>query len=172
MLRCPTMHWQCWQGLAKRRHCAMPYSWSPLPVTCAANEKLVFMPSLTVLLVQKIKSVPSEIVVLYVCETDIIIIHMKFTETYCYYIRLTAFFQETWVSQHQKGKPFWILMKREMMGGSGVRWTVCKSFAPSSWQIATPVLHQSVFTCWMPFLPPNQQHQSTCDSSSSFNYDL
>jgi len=31
--------------------------------------------------------------------------------------RLTAFFSRTtWVSWHQKGKPFWILLKQEMMG--------------------------------------------------------
>jgi len=40
-----------------------------------------------------------------------------------YYIRLTAFFpgqaffsRTTWVSRHQKGKPFWILLEQEMMG--------------------------------------------------------
>jgi len=27
-----------------------------------------------------------------------------------HYIRLTAFFQETWLSRYQKGKPFWILL--------------------------------------------------------------
>jgi len=27
-----------------------------------------------------------------------------------------AFFQETWVSRCQKGKPFWILPEQEMMG--------------------------------------------------------
>jgi len=26
------------------------------------------------------------------------------------------FSRTTWVSQHQKGKPFWILMKKEIMG--------------------------------------------------------
>jgi len=26
------------------------------------------------------------------------------------------FSRTNWVSQHQKGKPFWILMKQEMMG--------------------------------------------------------
>jgi len=30
-------------------------------------------------------------------------------------MRLTAFFQD-WVNRHQKGKPFWILLEREMMG--------------------------------------------------------
>ena len=37
---------------------------------------------------------------------------------------------------------------------------VCKS-APCSSQITTPVPHHSVFTGRMPFLPPNQQRQST-----------
>ena len=67
----------------------------------------------------------------------------------------------TWVSQHQKGKPFWILLQQEMMGGIGISWTICKSFAPRSRQITTPVPHHSVFTGRMPFLPPNQQRQST-----------
>jgi len=40
--------------------------------------------------------------------------------------------------------------------------TICKSFEPRSRQITTTVPHHSViFTGRMPFLPPNQQHQST-----------
>jgi len=35
---------------------------------------------------------------------------------YYYYIFLTAFSRTAWVSQHQKGKPFWILLEQEMMG--------------------------------------------------------
>jgi len=35
---------------------------------------------------------------------------------YYYHIRLTAFFRTTWVSRHQKGTPFWILLEPEMMG--------------------------------------------------------
>ena len=46
-------------------------------------------------------------------------------------------------------------------GGSGISWTICKSFAPQSKQITAPVPHHSVFTGRMPFLLPNQQHQST-----------
>jgi len=64
----------------------------------------------------------------------------------------------TWVSRHQKGKLFWILLEQEMMlvracphalasiYGSGTSWTICKSFAPRSRQIITPVPHHSVFT--------------------------
>ena len=46
-------------------------------------------------------------------------------------------------------------------GGSGISWTICKSFAPRCRQITTPVPHHSDFTGRMPFLPPNQQCQST-----------
>ena len=35
------------------------------------------------------------------------------------------FSRTTWVSQHQKGKPFLILLKQEMRGGSGISWTIC-----------------------------------------------
>jgi len=37
-------------------------------------------------------------------------------------------------------------MKQEMMGGSGIGWTIYKSFAPRSRQISTPLPHHSVFT--------------------------
>jgi len=53
------------------------------------------------------------------------------------HIRLT-----TWVSRHQKGKPFWILLKQEM---TGWHWTICKSFAPHSIQITMPVPQYSIF---------------------------
>ena len=51
----------------------------------------------------------------------------------------------------------------EMMGWQcGISWTICKSFAPRSRQITMPVPHHSsFFTGWMPFLPSNQQRQST-----------
>ena len=74
------------------------------------------------------------------------------------------FSRTTWVSRHQKGKPFWILLDQEMMGSSGISWTICKSFAPRSGQITTPVPHHLVFTGRMPFLPPNQQRRSIEDN--------
>ena len=46
------------------------------------------------------------------------------------------------------------------MSGSGINWAICKS-APRSRQITMPAPHHSVFTGRMPFLSPNQQHQST-----------
>ena len=51
-------------------------------------------------------------------------------------------------------------MKQETVSGSGISWAICKS-APRSRQITTPAPHYSVFTGRMPFLPPNQQRQST-----------
>ena len=72
----------------------------------------------------------------------------------------------TWVSWHQKGNPFSFYWSERWWGGSGTSWTICKSFAPCSRQITMPVPHHSVFTGRMPFLPPNQQHQSTEGSQS------
>ena len=57
-------------------------------------------------------------------------------------------------------KPIWILLKQETVSGCGISWDICKS-APCSRQITMPAPHCSVFTGRMPFLPPNQQCQST-----------
>ena len=46
---------------------------------------------------------------------------------------------------HTHTHTFWILLKQEMMGGSGISWTICISFAPHSRQITTPVPHHSIF---------------------------
>ena len=75
--------------------------------------------------------------------------------------RLTALFPglPRWAGTW-KVKPIWILQKQETVSGSSVSWAICKS-APHSRQITTPAPHRSVFTGRMPFLMPNQQHQST-----------
>ena len=75
--------------------------------------------------------------------------------------RLTAIFPELprWAGT-RKVKPIWILLEQETVSGNGISWAVCKS-APRSRQITTPALHHSVFTVRMPFVPPNQQRQST-----------
>ena len=54
------------------------------------------------------------------------------------------------------------------MSGTGIRWAICKS-APCSRQITTPASHHSVFAGQMPFLPPNQQRQSTEGNSTEGN---
>jgi len=70
------------------------------------------------------------------------------------------FSRTTQVSRYQKGKPIWILLKQETVSGNTISWATCKS-APPSRQITMPAPHHSVFTGQMPFLPPNQQCQST-----------
>ena len=60
----------------------------------------------------------------------------------------------------RKVKPIWILLKQETVRGSGISWAICKS-ASRSIQITMPVPHHWGFIGRMPFLPPNQQRQST-----------
>ena len=72
--------------------------------------------------------------------------------------RLTALFPG--LSRYRKVKPIWILLKQEKVSGSGISWAICKS-APCSRQITMSAPHHSFFTVRMPFLPPNQQRQST-----------
>ena len=52
------------------------------------------------------------------------------------------------------------------MSGSGISCAIWK-FAPRSRQITTPAPHYSVFTGRLPFLPPNQQRQSTEGNNES-----
>ena len=66
-----------------------------------------------------------------------------------------SFSWTTQVSQYQKGKN-----QSETVSSSGISWAICKS-APCS--RLTPCQHPTTqfFTDRMPFLPPNQQLQST-----------
>ena len=64
-----------------------------------------------------------------------------------------------WAST-KKEKPIWILLKQETASGSGISWAICKS-APCSRQIPHQLLTAQFFTGRIPFLPPNQQRQST-----------
>jgi len=70
----------------------------------------------------------------------------------------------TLVSRYQRSKTRKVktsldLLEQEMVSGSGICWAICKS-APHPRQ---PRQHPTtqVFYNRMPFLPPNQQHQST-----------
>ena len=65
----------------------------------------------------------------------------------------------TRVSRYQKGKTnLDFFLKRETVSASRISWA---NSAPCSRQTTTPAPHHSVFTGRMPFLPPNQQRQST-----------
>ena len=51
------------------------------------------------------------------------------------------------------------------MSGIGISWAIYKS-VPRSRQTTTPTPHHSFFTGRMPFLPPNEQRQSTEGTSN------
>ena len=93
--------------------------------------------------------------------------HWTATTNYCWiththtHTRLTALFPglPSWAGT-RKVKPCWILLKQETVGGNGISWAICKS-APRCRQITTPAHTTQFFTRRMPFLPPNQQRQST-----------
>ena len=90
-------------------------------------------------------------------------VHLGWLQEYTHthtHTRLTALFLglPRWAGT-RKVKPIWILLKQETVSGSGISWAICKS-APCSRQTTTPAPTQ-FFTGRMPFLPPNQQRQST-----------
>ena len=60
----------------------------------------------------------------------------------------------------KKVKQIWILLEQETVSGSGISWAICKS-ALYSRQIPRQHTTTQFFTGRMPFLPPNQQRQST-----------
>ena len=84
--------------------------------------------------------------------------------------RLTALFPglPRWAGT-RKVKPIWILLKQETVSGSGISWAICKS-APRSRQITTPAPTTQFFTGRMPFVPPNQQRQSTEGNTNTSLY--
>jgi len=62
--------------------------------------------------------------------------------------------------QNHSGKTNLDILEQEIVSVSGISWAICKS-AQRLRQITMPARHHSVFTGQMPFLPPNQQRQST-----------
>jgi len=69
-----------------------------------------------------------------------------------------------WVSRHQKGKPFWIVLEQKMMGWLWHQLDhmqiMCILLQIDNNASTTP----PSFTGRMPFLPTNQQRQSTEDT--------
>jgi len=51
------------------------------------------------------------------------------------------FSRKTWVSWRQKGNHSGFYWSNRWWGGSGISWTICKSFVPRSRQITMPVPH-------------------------------
>jgi len=52
-----------------------------------------------------------------------------------------------------------ILLKQETVSGSGISWAIMQ--VCTLLQTDNHANNSVFFTGWMPFLPPNQQHQST-----------
>jgi len=74
--------------------------------------------------------------------------------------RLTALFLGLpGYSSTRKVKPIWILLKQETVSGSSISWAICKSASRDRYSCQQPTAQ--FFTGQMPFLPPNQQRQST-----------
>jgi len=79
----------------------------------------------------------------------------------------------TRVSWYKKGKTKTNLnfLEQEIVSGSGISWVICKS-APRPRQITMPASHHTIFTGQMPFLPPNQQCQSTVSKKCTYTKQL
>jgi len=76
-----------------------------------------------------------------------------------YYTRLMVpFSRTTWVAVTRKVNHSGFYWSKRWWGGSGISWTICKSFASCSRQITTPVPHHSVFTGRMTYLAPASKH--------------
>ena len=73
----------------------------------------------------------------------------------------------TRMSRYQKGKTNLDLLEQEIVNDSGISWAICKS-APRP---DMPASHHLFFTGRMPFLPPNQQCQST-EAYSLITFDI
>jgi len=58
-----------------------------------------------------------------------------------------------------------------IVSGGGIIWAICKC-APRLRNITTPAPSTHFLTGWIPFLPPNQQHQSTEDINLWTNWCL
>jgi len=82
------------------------------------------------------------------CQGELHLFHALFSRT-------------TWVSRHQKGKPFWILLEQEMMGWQWLQLDHMQIICTSLQTDNHTSTHHSIFTGRMPFLPPNPQRQST-----------
>jgi len=77
------------------------------------------------------------------------------------------FSRSAWVGRYQKGKTSLDLNEARDDGVWGCIGIICKQSAPRYREISTPTPHQSIFPGRMLFLTPNQQCQSTEDTSTS-----
>jgi len=68
----------------------------------------------------------------------------------------------TWVRWHQKGIHSGFYWHKRWWGGSGISWTICKSFAPRYRQITTRVPHHSILQPGCPSCHPTNSVKALC----------
>jgi len=89
----------------------------------------------------------------YICNQAILIARRKHVLLLLHLFN-GLFSGSTWVSQHQKCNPFWILMKQEMMGWQWHQLDHMQSICTCFRQITMPVPHHSILR---PDAPPTTQ---------------
>ena len=67
----------------------------------------------------------------------------------------------TRINQYRKGKPIWILLKQETVSSSGITGPYASLHLAADNHAWCQHPTTQFFTSQMPFLPPNQQRQST-----------
>jgi len=134
-------------------------------ITMPASHNSVFIGWMPFLLANQQRQSTEGMKALVISSTIIIVLRISkkttITSTFVYLL----FFQDNPGKQAQEkqnhsGKANLDFLQQEIVSGSGISWAICKS-AHSPRQMTMPAPHHSVFTGRMPFLPPNQQNQST-----------
>ena len=87
------------------------------------------------------------LLILVCCWVLHLVADVTLTELLLHYIHLTAFFPgQPGLAGTRKANHSGLYCSKRWCGGSGISWTICKSFAPCSRQMTTLVPHHSVFT--------------------------
>jgi len=68
-------------------------------------------------------------------------------------------------------KPVWILMNKEIIGGSGVSWTICKSFARCTFKRQLIKSHISMYVCTCMYVCSTQITMPAPHHSSFYRLD-
>ena len=141
--------------------------WIPLPLTVSCFSKIQIG---FAFLVPAHPGSPGQRAVKRVCVCVFLtyllcrVVGITRTTTLLLHLFNRLFSRTTWISRYQKGKTGLDINEArdaEVLGCSGISWTICKQSASCSRQITTPTPHHSIFTGRMLFLTPNQQRQST-----------
>ena len=142
------------------------------PVFARSHETRNYTTFQLLIFKKKIETLLPKTIKIQLCLFDLLLktLEILFYQTHTH-TRLTSLCPRLpgWAAT-RKVKPISILLKQETVSGSGISWAICKS-TPRSRQINHSSTPPPFFTGQMPFLPPNQQRQSTegsvCQSNSA-----